>query len=280
MVELNNIASIFETALNDNDCGINFSVSTDRGVYDAGRTNIDGFTVPGVVTALTGNYEPLRGLKVYTLPVNLELWCYAALDDEFYKPSYTLEQQKECVSAMVEALNGTTQVIDGDAVIFTGTTVTVGAPNNNGGGGCTRIPVLVQVVLTAVEGAVLSNDIIIKINGEQVVSNSFVVNYVLSGELQSTPLDTTAKSIPTTQSRTFSGSFFLYDSSEVLQSLKTQLLSGLAGTFVLTFDNIEFIVYAQQITESLAAGQIVVLNVTFVEAYGIMAGGDNATSDI
>lgn len=72
----------------------------------------------------------------------------------------------------------------------------------------------------------------------------------------------------------------MYESSEVLQLLKTQLLSGLAGTFVLTFDNIEFIVYAQQITENVAAGQIVVLNVVFVEAYGITAGGTNATSDI
>lgn len=273
MVELNNIASIFETALNDNDCGINFCVSTDRGVYDAGRTNIDGFTVPGVVTALTGNYEPLRGLKVYTLPVNLELWCYAALEDEFYKPSYTLEQQKECVSAMVEALNGTTQVIDGDAVIFTGTTVTVGAPNNNGGGGCTRIPVLVQVVLTAVEGAVLFNDQSVIIDGAEVVFSSWSVGLTRQGESVTKVGTTVAKTLCDQMVRTFAGTAFMTKEQPFI-GLQSEILSGEVinepHTIKYTLNGTEYVFNVVLISATITgqSGSVLQINLTFAEAYG------------
>lgn len=270
MIDLTNVADYLGSLFNSeqyNPEGLIFNVTADVNVYDtAKQATASNLVIPGLVLGGTGSYEPLQGVMVYSMPVNITFWGFACPPDD--NLSFTVEAQKQVVSSVVEALNGTTQTFGGDAALFTGATVTVGNPTNSNGGSYTRLPILVQVVLTVVENAVMSNDVVIQINGETMVANSFVVNYFLNGELQSSPTDTTAKSIPVSQSRTFTGEFFLYETSVVLQALKNQMLTGLTTTFSLVFDNQPFVVYAQQITETLRAGQLVLMMITFVEQFG------------
>ena len=275
MIELNSFANILQTALNDNTYGITFAISTDRGVYDEQRKNTQGFIVPGVLTALSGDYEPLQGLKVYSMPVNLELWCYAVLDDELYKPTYTLEQQKECVSTVVENLNGTTQVIDGNVVVFTGTVLTVGEPRNNSGGGCTRIPVLLQVVPNGVQNAVLANAVGGSIDGFELIPINFTVQKDKTGGSQTITGTTNGTVINTQQSRVFNGSCYLTEytpsttgtPASAMEILENELLDDVSQNtpHTLVYRGRTYNVTFQSVGETLQAGVIVIISFTMTE---------------
>ena len=64
MIELSEIGKMMENMLNDNEYGIKFNIRSDRNEYISEMKNVGHFVVPGVITAMSGNYEPLQNIKV------------------------------------------------------------------------------------------------------------------------------------------------------------------------------------------------------------------------
>lgn len=261
MIELTTLAEQLETALNTNDYGIKFNVKADRNKDMPEQRKSGDYTIYGVLTALSGNFEPLTGIKVYYMPINLELWGYTGLHSLV---PFTLEEQKDCVQKVVEGLNGTTQTIGNDTVIFTGAVVTVGGIAQ--GYDDVRIPILVQMQLTVVEKAVLSNNVVVEIDGETVYANEFSVSMEKQTESFTYIGQAKVESLSAAKMRTFSGMMFLTDTT-FYKTLKEDMLANttLNKIHSLVYDNNTYTVETQTMSEVLRMGAVVVLQVTFIE---------------
>lgn len=266
MVELSALSALMQEQLNDNKYGIKFDIKADRNEYEEVMSYTDDFVVPGVLTTLSGNYEPLQGIKVYYMPIALELFGFAQIAGELPPVPFTAEQQRACVENVVENLNGTTRVIGNNAVIFAGATVTVGNLTNDCGGGFTRLPLLVQLQLTVVENAALSNDVIVKIDGEQIYTNEFTVNMEKQTESYTYIGQAKVESLSAAKMRTFSGIMFLTDDA-FYKTLEQDMLTNSAvnNTHELVFKGNSYIVETQTMSELLRMGAVVILQVTFIE---------------
>lgn len=261
MVELTTLAEQLEAALNENEYGIKFNIKADRNKELQEQRKSGDYTIYGVLRSLSGNYEPLQGIKVYYMPINLELWGYSGLHSLV---PFTLEQQKECLQGVVESLNGTTQTMGSDTIIFTGAVVTVGSIAQ--GYDDVRIPILVQIQLTVVEKAVLSNDVVVEIDGTQVFANEFTVNMEKQTESYTYMGQANVVSLSAAKMRTFSGMFFLTDTA-FYQTLEQDLLSNSSvdNSHSLTFKGNTYLVETQTMSELLRMGAVVILQVTFIE---------------
>lgn len=245
-------------------------------MYDEDRRNVNDFRIPCVLSAGSGQYIPLQGLKSYTVPVYLECWGYACLDGETPAPPFTEEEQKESLNVLVEALNGTTQVIDGSVVVFTGTTVTVGTASDYSGCGYTRLPFLVQMTLTAIDGAVLFNDVEIKLNNQRLFFTSFSVGFAREGKSVTAVGTSMAKTNCEQQARTFTGVALIpkIEALPLMGALYTEILDVspfLNPTYRLTIgiDGREYNYTVVIINASIGGqmGGVMQLNLTMAEAW-------------
>lgn len=268
MIELSTISAMLQEQLNDNECGIKFDIKADRNAYEKAFRNIQDFEIPGVLTAMSGNYEPLQGIKVYYMPVNLELWGFGCMINDTPKVPFTVEQQKECVQSAVENLNGTTQVIGDNVVIYSGTVVTVGDITYNGGGGYSRLPILVQMQLTVVEKAVLFNNQTIKIDGVEVEFIDFSIALARTGEALTRAGTTVAKTLCNQMSRVFSGSAYLIDNA-VFNTLQNEILHGkqINQTHRLEYNGNNYNVVLLDATITGRMGAVVQISLSFAEVY-------------
>lgn len=268
MIEISEICKMMETMLNDNDFGINFNISADRNQYMSQVVNCVDFTIPGVLTTLSGNYEPVQGIKIYNMPVDLELFGYTKIEGELPPVPFSIEQIKECVGNLVEHLNGTTQTISQNAVIFSGTVVTVGSLTNNCGGGYTRIPVTVKFYLTVVEKATLFNDLQIKFDGQEMIFSNFNIALVRQGESITTIGTTLSKSLYSQMSRIFSGTAFMLNDN-LFTEIQNEILSGqeINKKHTLTVNDKEFIITISEATISGQMGSVMQMSLTMSEAY-------------
>lgn len=267
MFNLSQLSEQLQILLNANVYGIKFDIKADRNEYlNEMRPSADTFTVPCVLTALSGRYEPLPDIKVYYMPVVLECWGYAALATEIPAVPFTMEQQRLALDGVINELNGSTEIYGDNAVIVSSATVTVGDATNEGGGGYTRIPILVQLQLTVVEKAVLSNDVVVEIDGTQVFANEFTVNMEKQTESYTYMGQANVVSLSAAKMRTFSGMFFLTDTA-FYQTLEQDLLSNSSvdNSHSLTFKGNTYLVETQTMSELLRMGAVVILQVTFIE---------------
>ena len=262
MVELNTLAKMFEEQLNNNKYGIVFDIAADRNTYDKRKNKAADFVVPGVLTAQTGNYEPLQGIKVYYMPINLELFAFAGLHNE----PFTWEQQKECFEKLVSDLNGTTQLIGENVVAFAGAVVTVGNATGQSGSSYLRIPALVQLQLTVVEEAELSNNEIVMLDGERIYTTEFSVNMEKQSESMAYVGQANVQSVSAALIRTFSGVMYL-TKNQFYKTLESDMLDNtdINKTHTLIYKERNYTVISQSMSELLRMGAIVILQATFIE---------------
>lgn len=268
MVELNTLAKMFEEQLNNNKYGIVFDIAADRNTYDKRKNKAADFVVPGVLTAQTGNYEPLQGIKVYYMPINLELFAFAGLHNE----PFTWEQQKECVDVLVSELNGTTQEYGDSAVVFEGAVVTVGNISGQSGGSYCRVPMLVQLRLVVVGKAVLFNDQKVTIDGSEVMFSSWSVGLTRQGESVTKVGTTVGKTLCDQMTRTFSGIAYM-TGGQPFVALQNEILTGetinAPHTIVYTLNETEYtfevIIVSATITGQ--SGAVMQMTINFAEVY-------------
>ena len=277
MIDLTNVADYLGSLFNSeqyNPEGLIFNVTADVNVYDtAKQATASNLVIPGLVLGGTGSYEPLQGVMVYSMPVNITFWGFACPPEDGL--AFTVEAQKQVISSVVEALNGTTQTFGGDAVLFTGATVTVGNPTNSNGGGYTRLPILVQVVLTVVENAVMSNDEQVLLDGFALPFVDFVVEKQKTGTSQTIIGTTEGGTLNSQQTRVFNGTCYLteYTPSETgtpasaMEVLENELLNSVSQNAVhsLVYRGRTYNVTFQSIGESLRIGTIVVVSFSLAE---------------
>lgn len=267
MFNLSQLSEQLQILLNANTYSIKFDIKADRNEYiNEMRPSADTFTVPCVLTALSGRYEPLPDIKVYYMPVVLECWGYAALSSENPAVPFTMEQQRLTLEGVINQINGSTEIYGDNAVIVSSATVTVGDATNEGGGGYTRIPILVQLQLTVVENAALSNDVVIEIDGEQVFTNEFTVNMEKQTESYTYIGQAKVESLSAAKMRTFSGMMFLTNDA-FYKTLEQDMLTNAAvnNTHELVFKGNSYVVETQTMSELLRMGAVVILQVTFIE---------------
>jgi hypothetical protein len=268
MIELSEIGKMMENMLNDNEYGIKFNIRSDRNEYISEMKNVGHFVVPGVITAMSGNYEPLQNIKVYTMPLTLELFGYVRVSGELPSVPFTTEEVKECVGNLVDGINGTTIEISKNAVIFAGATVTVGNITNNCGGGYTRIPILVQFRLTVVEKAMLFNNYKIKLDNEEIMFSDINFALVRQGESITTVGTTTAKTICSQMSHVFSGTAFMLNNDLFVQ-LQNEIFNGneINKKHILTINDTDFSVIISEAAISGQMGSVMQMSITMAEAY-------------
>lgn len=272
MIKLETFAQMIANKLNENDCGIIFDVKADRNEYEEAKKNSEDFVVPGVVTALQGTHEPLQGIQVYYLPVMIECFGYAAMQNEFPTVPFTFEQQKGMLAKLVEDWNGQVVTVGdegtgADAVFISGSTVTVGDVTNDNGGGYTRIPLLVSLFLTGIESAVFFNNQEIKIDGERVFFTEFFASLTRQGKSVTKVNTTTGKTLPSGMARIFSGTAYVVD-AEPFTTIRQELLAGgLTDTHELTYEGTSFNVTFLEITVSGRIGSLLTLNVKMAEFF-------------
>lgn len=268
MIDLTNVADYLGSLFNSeqyNPDGLIFNVTADVNVYDtAKQATASNLVIPGLVLGGTGSYEPLQGVMVYSMPVNITFWGFACPPEDGL--AFTVEAQKQVISSVVEALNGTTQTFGGDAALFTGATVTVGNPTNSNGGSYTRLPILVQVVLTVVENVELSNTQIVTINGTQIMATEFTASVQKQYQSFVFVNSGVAQTFSFAKVRVFTGTFFLVNTVPFTTFEADMLTNGSENnSYTIVYKGQTFITQLISYTEIARMGSVVVVQASFSE---------------